>query len=98
MNVPSLLQSWMVAKVEWLLSLLEDDVQRGSGGARAAPGDVAVSSTTSSTRLDSLLNHTLYFGLSFGRIGADFRLLAVPIFEKALVEQFRRLVQPATAK
>uniref|UniRef100_A0A914USC1 Conserved oligomeric Golgi complex subunit 8 n=1 Tax=Plectus sambesii TaxID=2011161 RepID=A0A914USC1_9BILA len=49
-------------------------------------------------RLDSLLAQTMYFGLSFGRVGADFRSLAAPLFEHAAFSDFSSAVDSATAR
>ena len=34
----------------------------------------------------------MYFGLSFSRVGFDFRPLLAPIFEKTILAQFNKLV------
>jgi hypothetical protein len=40
----------------------------------------------------------MYFGLAFSRVGLDFRALMVPIFEKAILDQFTRSLEQANGK
>lgn len=41
---------------------------------------------------DTVLGQCMYFGLSFSRVGADFRALMVPIFVKVIKEKFLRAI------
>lgn len=49
-------------------------------------------------RFDSVLNQSMYFGLAFSRVGLDFRVLMLPIFEHALLEQIEKSIREANSK
>jgi hypothetical protein len=49
-------------------------------------------------RFDSVLNQSMYFGLAFSRVGLDFRVLMLPIFEHALLEQVEKSIREADSK
>lgn len=48
--------------------------------------------------LSSLLEQCMYFGLSFSRIGADFRALVAPIFVKTIANNFETSIRKASKK
>ncbi|KAM9860612.1 conserved oligomeric Golgi complex subunit 8 [Aulostomus maculatus] len=49
-------------------------------------------------RLDSLLGQCMYFGLSFSRVGADFRGQLADMFQRVAADTFHKAVQEALDK
>ncbi|XP_059926902.1 conserved oligomeric Golgi complex subunit 8 [Gadus macrocephalus] len=50
------------------------------------------------SRLESLLGQCMYFGLSFSRVGADFRGQLAPLFQRVAGETFHQAMQEAADK
>lgn len=48
------------------------------------------------TSFDTLLKQCMYFGLSFSRVGVDFRALLIPIFIRAISKKFNDAISNAT--
>ncbi|KAF3817699.1 hypothetical protein GH733_012986 [Mirounga leonina] len=49
-------------------------------------------------RLDSLLGQCMYFGLSFSRVGVDFRGQLAPVFQRVAISTFQKAIQEAVEK
>ena len=48
------------------------------------------------SRLDSVFSQCMYFGLSFSRVGADFRSVMIPIFNRTVMKAFVKNLEAAT--
>ena len=48
--------------------------------------------------LDSIIGQCMYFGLSFSRVGADFRGLLAPIFINTVTKDFEHAIRKASKK
>jgi hypothetical protein len=77
-----LLHSWLVQRTTTFLAALRADLPNIGDGASIA----------------SLLDQCMYFGLSLGRAGADFRPLLAPLFSERIFQVFERAVTRATKR
>jgi hypothetical protein len=68
-DVGSILQCWLLHHIDSFVLTLESKLPLIPDG----------------TGISNLLSQCMYFGLSMGRLGADFRSVLVPIFEKAIL-------------
>lgn len=48
------------------------------------------------TSIDSVVGQCMYFGLSFSRVGCDFRCLLIPIFTEQIARSFQQSILKAT--
>ena len=62
--------AWLNSKLNQFLTVLKQDLESGA----------------QKQSLDSILSQAMYFGQSFGRVGADFRLSLVPVLSKAVLD------------
>jgi conserved oligomeric Golgi complex subunit 8 len=74
-----IVHSWLIGKVEEFCSQLRATLPKIGEGAQ----------------LNSLLDQSMYFAMSLGRVGADFRGLLPPLFEDASFRLFASLVDRA---
>lgn len=72
--------SWLQEKISAFLTTLKSDLKHGGGVLS----------------IDSIMSQCMYFGLSFSRVGCDFRVLMIPIFTETILELFSRSVAAAT--
>lgn len=85
--------SWIRNKIDEFLQVLRHDLSIIFG----ISGDPMNSVTSNNAAsLDSILGQCMYFGLSFSKVGCDFRPVLVPIFTEAIVATFRNTVDIAT--
>ena len=78
----ALLHSWLVQRTTLFVDALRLDLPNINDGASIA----------------SLLDQCMYFGLSLGRVGADFRPLLAPLFAERIFEVFDGAVTRATQR
>lgn len=78
----ALLHSWLMQRTTLFVDALRLDLPGINDGASIA----------------SLLDQCMYFGLSLGRVGADFRPLLAPLFAERIFEVFDGAVTRATQR
>ena len=90
-----LFSAWLDRRISIFLETLKNDLDKivlAIKQRATAPNSITYGG------LDSLLNQAMYFGQSFGRIGADFRLSLVPIFQDAALSIALGTLQGADVK
>ena len=80
-NDSLLLTSWLGYKIGQFLNELETSLNR-----------CIEEENSSQFQIESLIDPCFYFGLSMSRVGADFRPLLVPIFEKIFLKRFQKSI------
>lgn len=78
-ELSSILQCWFFHQIDVFLHTLEEKLPLIQDG----------------TSLSNLLSQCMYFGLSMGRLGADFRSLLAPIFEANILQLVRTQLSTA---
>ena len=86
-NDSSIINSWVIFKVNQFLQILTIDLNRcvNNEFGHYYP-------------IESIIEPSFYFGLSMSRIGADFRPQLIPIINEAITKRFSRIVNEATNK
>ncbi|CAD5118490.1 DgyrCDS7187 [Dimorphilus gyrociliatus] len=74
-----LIQEWIILRVNNFLNIVKANVVKDSAF----------------NRIDSLLGQCMYFGLSFSRVGSDFRPLVAKIFRDVMLDKFNEIIKKA---
>ena len=82
-----LFNCWILEKITRFLNTLKDSLKYINNQNNGI-----------GNRLDSVLSQAMYFGLAFSRVGLDFRVLIVEVFENAAYEQMKEGISSATSK
>eukprot|EP01087_Luapelamoeba_hula_P019127 TRINITY_DN6292_c0_g1_i2.p1 TRINITY_DN6292_c0_g1~~TRINITY_DN6292_c0_g1_i2.p1 ORF type:complete len:665 (+),score=130.15 TRINITY_DN6292_c0_g1_i2:18-2012(+) len=75
-----ILYSWLVQKVSEFLTILRMKLPEIKEG----------------TAIANILDQCMYYGMSLGRVGVDFRALLPPVFEKTINSMFTTMICDAT--
>lgn len=81
-----LLNCWIMNKIDSFLNILKETLNSN------------LNHIHSLSRLDSLLSQSMYFGLAFSRVGLDFRVALVDIFEDFILKQVKKSIDNANKK